>query len=101
TVSGVSDLKRILATADHFRIPAIVAINKVDLSPARSDEITAFCLERNITIAGRIPYDSVVPESMVQGHPVTEHSDGHVTHALHELWSQTRCQLFSGSVTSS
>ncbi|MFN2271160.1 MAG: ATP-binding protein [Anaerolineae bacterium] len=93
TVSGVHDLERILATTDHFGVQSLVAINKADLNPARSDEIAAFCTEQGVELAGRIPYDTVVTEAMVQGCPVTEHTDGPVTEALREVWGQVKGRL--------
>ncbi len=98
TVSGVHDLERILATTDHFGVPSLVAINKADLNPARADEIAAFCVARGIGIAGRIPYDDVVTEAMVQGRPVTEYADGPVTEALRGVWMQVRERLFPDGI---
>jgi MinD superfamily P-loop ATPase len=95
TVSGVHDLERILATTDHFGVQSLVAINKADLNPARSDGIAAFCAERDVELVGRIPYDTVVTEAMVQGRPVTEHTDGPVTEALRDVWEQVKKRLFS------
>jgi MinD superfamily P-loop ATPase len=94
TVSGVHDLERILATSDHFGVRSVVAINKADLNPARSDRIAAFCAGHGVEIVGRIPYDTVVTEAMVQGLPVTEHTDGPVTEALRNVWVQLRRRLF-------
>ncbi|MBN1179922.1 MAG: ATP-binding protein [Anaerolineae bacterium] len=88
TVSGAHDLVRILGTADHFGVPAVVAINKADLNPARSDEITAFCQEQGIEVVGRVPYDTVVTEAMVQGQPVTAFSDGSVSQSLRQVWAR-------------
>jgi MinD superfamily P-loop ATPase len=93
TVSGVHDLKRIMGTTDHFGVPSLVAINKVDLNLARSDEIAAFCAEQGVEMVGRIPYDTVVTEAMVQGRPVTDYADGMVTKALEEMWSRVRERL--------
>jgi len=98
TVSGMHDLERVLATADHFGVQSLVAINKADLNSARSDEVAAFCAERGVELAGRIPYDTVVTEAMVQGHPVTEHTDGPVAEALQDVWGRVRKQLFSDGV---
>jgi MinD superfamily P-loop ATPase len=95
TVSGVHDLERIMATTDHFGVPSLVAINKVDLNLARSDEIVVFCAERGVEVVGRIPYDTVVTEAMVQGRPVTDYADGRVTEALEEVWSRIRERLLS------
>jgi MinD superfamily P-loop ATPase len=97
TVSGVHDLERILATTDHFGVRSLVAINKADLNLKRAEEITAFCAARGIEIAGRIPYDDAVTEAMVQGRPVTEHTDGPVTEALRSVWAQVRERLFPDS----
>jgi MinD superfamily P-loop ATPase len=90
TVSGVHDLERILATTDHFGVPAMVAINKADLNLARSDEIAAFCAARDVDTAGRLPYDTVVTEAMVAGQPVTAVGDNAVARALRKTWTRVR-----------
>ena len=95
TVSGIHDLERIMGTTDHFGVPSFVAINKADLNPARSEEIAAFCAERGAEIVGRVPYDDVVTEAMVQGQPVTAYTDGPVTEALKEMWSRVRGLILS------
>ena len=90
TVSGAHDLERVLATTDHFRVPAMVAINKADLNLARSDEIVAFCAAQGVKVIGRIPYDTVVTEAMVIGQPVTAVSDNAVARALRGVWTSVR-----------
>ena len=87
TVSGAHDLERVLATTEHFGVPALVVINKADLNPARSDQIVAYCSERGIEVVGRIPYDTAVTEAMVAGQPVTAFADGAVSLALREVWA--------------
>jgi MinD superfamily P-loop ATPase len=93
TVSGVHDLERVLATVEHFHVPAQAAINKADLNPRRTDEIVAFCAQRGIPVAGRIPYDPVVTEAVIQGVPATEYSDGPVAQALEDVWFRIRESL--------
>jgi MinD superfamily P-loop ATPase len=95
TVSGVHDLERIMGTTDHFGVPSLVLINKADLNPARAGEIAAFCAGRGVEIVGRIPYDDVVTEAMVQGRPVTEYTEGPVTEALKGMWSRMRDLILS------
>jgi MinD superfamily P-loop ATPase len=95
TVSGVHDLERIMGTTDHFGVPSLVLINKADLNLARSEEIAAFCTGRRVDVVGRIPYDDVVTEAMVHGHPVTAYTDGPVTEALKEMWSRVRDLILS------
>jgi MinD superfamily P-loop ATPase len=93
TVSGIHDLERILATTDHFGVPSLVAINKADLNPARSRQIATFCAERGVELVGRVPYDPVVTEAMVQGQPVTAYTNGPVTRALQDVWGRIRAYL--------
>ena len=95
TVSGVHDLERIMSTTDHFGVPSLVAINKADLNLARSEEIIAFCAGQSVEVVGRIPYDDVVTEAMVQGRPVTDYTDGPVTEALKEMWSRMKDLILS------
>jgi MinD superfamily P-loop ATPase len=93
TVSGVHDLERILATTDHFGVPALVCINKVDINPGRAAEVEAFCTSRGIEVVGRIPFDTVVTKAMVQGQPVTAYADGPVTEALGQVWEGVKASL--------
>ena len=97
TVAGVHDLERVLGTTDHFGVPSLVAVNKADLNPARSEEIAVFCAGRGVGLAGYIPYDTVVMEAMVQGRPVTEYADGPVTGAVRRTWERVReCLVTEG-----
>jgi MinD superfamily P-loop ATPase len=93
TLSGVHDLERVLATVEHFRVPAKVVINKADLNARRADEIVVFCDQASVPIAGRIPYDPIVTEAMVHGVPVSEYTNGSVAQALKGVWNSTRAGL--------
>ncbi len=86
TISGVHDLERVLATTNHFGVPAWVVINKADINPSRAGEIAAFCQAQGVELVGHIPYDNVVTEAMVQGLPVTAFDDGAVTAELKHVW---------------
>jgi MinD superfamily P-loop ATPase len=97
TVSGVHDLERILGTVTHFRVPALVVINKADVNPAHAAGIEAFCRAQGIDLVGKLPYDTVVTAAMVQGQPVTVYQPGGAVAAgLREVWAQVRGRL-SGS----
>jgi MinD superfamily P-loop ATPase len=94
TVSGAHDLERILGTVNHFRVPALVLINKADLNPAHTAHIEAYCQEHGIDVIGRIAYDNVVTEAMVQGQPVTAYQpDSAVAMALRQAWARVRRHL--------
>jgi MinD superfamily P-loop ATPase len=89
TAAGVHDMQRVLATAAHFRVPAMVCINKADVYPAGVDRIESYCQERGIEIIGRIPFDATVTEAMVQGQPVTAITpEAPASQALVAMWQR-------------
>jgi MinD superfamily P-loop ATPase len=97
TVSGIHDLERVLATVTHFRVPAMVCINKADLNPGQAAAIEAYCMEQDIEVVGLLPYDTAVTKAMVQGQPVTAYEpDGAVSSALREAWQRMKNRLERG-----
>ena len=96
TVSGVHDLERILGTVSHFRVPALVLINKADVNPGHTADIERYCRAQGIALAGRLPYDDVVTEAMVRGQPVTAYQpDGPMSLALRKVWARVQMQFNS------
>jgi MinD superfamily P-loop ATPase len=86
TLSGMHDLDRVLGVCLHFGIHAMVCINKCDLNEKNASLIENQCVSQGIEIAGRIPFDNVVTESIVQGVPVVEHADGEVSREIERMW---------------
>ena len=87
TVSGVHDMRRALQTAAQFGVQALVCINKADIYPKGAAEIETYCREHSIEIAGNIPFDLAVTESMVEGQPVTAYQPGSAaSQALRDVW---------------
>jgi MinD superfamily P-loop ATPase len=87
TVAGVHDLKRILQTTTHFRIPALVVINKADIYPEGSAQIEAVCGELGNELIGQIPFDPTVTEAMLNGEPVTAYRpEASSSQALAAIW---------------
>ena len=72
TLSGLHDLNRVLDLTSHFKIPGMVLINKYDLNREVAGLIEAFCWDKNLELAGRLPYDPAVTEAMVQGRTILE-----------------------------
>lgn len=92
TVAGVHDLQRVLNTMVHFRVSALVLINKADLNLTKAQEIESFCVSNGIEVVGRIPFDTVVTEAMVHAQPVTVYSNCPVSIELRHVWK--RIELF-------
>ncbi|MGD2039368.1 MAG: ATP-binding protein, partial [Anaerolineae bacterium] len=94
TLSGIHDLERALGTVNHFGVPALVCINKADVSATHTATIEGYCAGQGIEVVGRVPYDTVVTEAMVQGQPVTSYQpDGAVAAALGAVWARIQARL--------
>ncbi|MGI6369554.1 MAG: P-loop NTPase [Ignavibacteria bacterium] len=65
SVSGVHDLKRTLELTAGFKLPTSVLINKFDINRELSSEIESYCSENGIEVIGKLPFDPLVVEAMV------------------------------------
>ena len=97
TLAGMHDLERVLGVCRHFGVPATVCINKYDLNKENARQIESQCLSQGVEIVGRVPFDNVVTESIVQGVPVVEYSNGNVTREIERMWHTLLAMLTNGS----
>lgn len=72
SVSGLHDLKRVIAVCRQFRPRILVAINRFDLELSFTEKIQRWCDEEKIPVIGKIPFDPAVIESVRRGVPVTD-----------------------------
>jgi MinD superfamily P-loop ATPase len=57
SVSGISDMERIIRTAEMFQTKIAVCINKHDTNPEKTERIELYCQEKGLAFVGRIPFD--------------------------------------------
>ncbi|MFW9846543.1 MAG: ATP-binding protein [Candidatus Thorarchaeota archaeon] len=89
TMSGIHDLKRVVTLMERFRVPSMVLVNKWDLNPENTTKIEEFCSENEVEFLGRIPFDSIMTESMVAGMTLPEYASEHkITGLLAEMWAK-------------
>ena len=101
TAAGIHDMARVLQTTAHFRVPALVCINKADIFPAGAAQIEAYCRAHDIEMVGHIPFDATVTEAMVQGEPVTAYCfDAPASQALRAIWQRVAARLNSSGESS-
>ncbi len=99
TVSALHDMERIADMLNHFRIPALVCVNKADLNQSLGEIIAATCRERGLEIVGTVPYDEAVAQAMVEGLPVTAYPGaGPIVGALQDVWERVLFQLLGTQV---
>lgn len=67
SVSGISDMKRVIDTAKQNNIPVCVCINKWDANPNKTQEIIEYCSNSEIILTGKIPFDKAVQDAINSG----------------------------------
>lgn len=89
TLSGISDMKRILDTASRFKMKLAVCINKWDINTQNTLEIEAYCEHQEIPLVGKVPYDSQVIRCLNQGSSIIE-TDSKASLAIQEAFDKTK-----------
>jgi MinD superfamily P-loop ATPase len=89
TVSGIHDMKRVADLAAHFRIPVMVCVNKFDLNPDQTRAIETIARDRNIQVAGKIPFDPAFTKAMIRIQTLLEY-DGTspAADAVKRIWEK-------------
>lgn len=67
SLSGISDLKRLITTAETFQAKLAVCVNKWDVSPENTKVIQTFCEAEKIPFVGKIPYDKSASKASNEG----------------------------------
>jgi MinD superfamily P-loop ATPase len=99
-VTGLHDLKRILGTLQHFRIPSVICINKASIFPLGTKQIREYAEEKNIDVLGEIPFDDNIPRSIIQGAPITSiYPDSSAARSIHALMEATIQKLADQQAT--
>lgn len=91
TVSGEHDLERVLELALHFEIPAMICVNKWDLNQEATTRIEDKAIRLGAQPIGRISYDEVFTEAMVNGKLVIDYARSEAAKNIIEIWEKI-CQ---------
>lgn len=72
SLSGMSDMERIIETAKKFQTKTAVCVNKFDTNLQLTDEIVAYCTTNQIPFVGRIPFDNAAVMAINNGLSIVE-----------------------------
>ena len=97
TLSGKHDFLRVAKLAAHFRIAALVCVNKWDLNPEMADMIETEAVENGLKIAGRVRYDAKTTKAQIMKKSVVEYTDDAVSGDIREVWGNVLGALGMGS----
>lgn len=88
SLSGISDLERLVKTAGVFQMKLAVYVNKWDVSPEKTKEIERFCQEQNIPFLGKVPYDKAASAAINAGKSLAD-MECPARDALYEIYQKT------------
>lgn len=94
SVSGISDMERIIKTAQGFETEIAVCINKYNTNFEKTEEIVAYCQTIGVPFVGKIPFDAKVVEAVNQGKSIVD-VDCSAGSAVKEVYART-LRLLSG-----
>lgn len=97
TLSGLSDLNRVVITTEKMRVPTVVCINKVVEHSAIVEKIIKYCQQKEIPLVGMIPYDKTVAKNINLGLSVIE-TDCPAKTAIMEIYQCVKSILFEQNV---
>ena len=100
SLSGLHDLRRIVDLAAHFRVPAMVCINKYDLSPRLTGMIEEYCHEKNLPVIGKIPFEPLVNDAQSHGRSLIEFApQSEAAQVMTAIWHGIERHLADNSVS--
>ncbi|NLB42581.1 MAG: ATPase, partial [Clostridiales bacterium] len=72
SISGISDMERIINTAAKFGTKTAVCINKYDTNTKNTEKIEVFCKEQGLPFNGSIPFDSNAVKAINNGQTIVD-----------------------------
>ena len=89
TISGMHDMERVLKLTQHFKLPAMVCINKYDLNPDMTSQIEEKIKTLGLEVVGKIPFNPVFVEAMVEGKNIFEYGkEAELLETVKEIWNR-------------
>lgn len=94
SLSGLHDLKRIVELATYFRVPAMVCINKYDLSPRMTEMVESYCHDQGLPVIGKIPFEPLVNQAQATGRSLVEFAPQcEASRIMTDIWHRLEFQL--------
>ncbi len=93
SVSGISDMERIIDTAKRFGTKIAVCINKYDTNIEKAEKIEEFCEKLQLPFVGGMPFDPDAVKAVNNGHTIVD-IDCTSGRAVREVYNKTMDILF-------
>jgi len=93
TLSGKHDLERVAQLTASFGIKTMVCVNKADVNPQITDQISEDAKKRGLKVIGKIAYDEAFTKAQIIKASVVEYTGGAITEQIKALWRQVTYAL--------
>ena len=93
SISGISDMERVIKTAAKFGTKTAVCINKYDTNIENTENIEEFCKKQGLPFIGRIPFDLGAVKAINNGQTIVDIDCTSGT-AVKEVYHKTMNLLF-------
>jgi MinD superfamily P-loop ATPase len=93
SISGISDMERIIITAQKFQMLVAVCINKYNTNLHNSELIVSYCQKNNIPFVGKIPFDKDAVKATNNGQSIVD-IDCAAGNAVKIVFNKTMSLLF-------
>lgn len=87
TLSGLSDMERVIRLAKHFNVDTYACINKYDVNLNVVQKIKNVLSKNSIPLIGRIPYDKDITLAQINKQSVVEYSDCLASQEIQSMWN--------------
>lgn len=93
TLSGIHDLERVAKLTKNFSIETLVCINKADINPQMSQQITDRSEEMGFRVIAQIPYDDAFTKAQINRATLIEYTAGEITEKIKKMWREISYSL--------
>jgi len=93
TLSGKHDLERVAQLTASFGIETMVCVNKADINPQITNQISEDAEKRGLKVIGKIAYDEAFTKAQIVKASVVEYTGGAITEKIKALWRQVTYAL--------
>lgn len=92
SISGMSDMNRIVQMARHFQLEPLVCINKYDTNLEKSQAIVDYCQREGLELIAQIPFDKEAIRAVNEGYAVVD-IDCPAGQAIRDCYEETLARL--------
>ncbi len=94
SISGISDMERIINTAAKFGVKIAICVNKYDTNIENTGKIEEFCLKHKLAFVGRVPFDPAAVRAVNDGQTIVD-IDCPSGRAVENIYRETIDLLFA------